>query len=71
MITNQDITKLSQYFVTIENFDAFKQETYTRFDAVMAELKAMREEMTILTYQQNNLYEKLYSELIKRNHALD
>lgn len=45
MLTQQDIIKLKNIFVT-------KDEFLTRFDALMFELKAIREELAIVVYRQ-------------------
>lgn len=52
MLTKTDMLKLEAKFVT-------KDEFITRFDAVMFELKAIREELTIIAYRQGDHSDRL------------
>ncbi len=66
MLTTSDLKKLRQIFVTREEFQSFRDESveyrnenFNRLDAIIFELKAMREELTVLAYQQSTLYDIL------------
>lgn len=56
MLTKTDINQLKTIFVTKgefkEEIKLLREEFITRFDAVMFELKAMREEMSAMLYRQ-------------------
>ena len=56
MLTKADLTKLKEIFVTR---DEFKEELYTRLDAVMGELKAIREEIAASLYRQREHSDQL------------
>ena len=43
----REIARLKEVFVTKEEFFDFKDQMITNFDAILHELKGMREEMTI------------------------
>jgi ABC-type enterochelin transport system permease subunit len=53
MLTTKDITRLMDIFATKEEFHELKNEFFNRFDAVMVELKAIREELTVITGRQS------------------
>lgn len=46
MLTNRDISKLEEKFVT-------KEEFLRGFDAVMYELRSLREKITVMFYRQS------------------
>jgi hypothetical protein len=56
MLTKKDYdqleTKFKKIFLTKEEFFAFKDQILTSLDAVMGELKAMREELIVTNYRQ-------------------
>jgi hypothetical protein len=65
MLTKKDIQDLKEVFVTREEFYDFREEVYERFDevketiiqfkdAILTEIKAMREELIVVTgYRQH------------------
>lgn len=57
MLNQTDLSNLKKIFVTKEEFDLglqdLRHDMMTRFDAIMFELKAMREEMTVFAYRQS------------------
>ena len=42
-----------------KNFESYRDDVLTKFDAVMKELESMREESTLGLYQTNNLSKKI------------
>lgn len=58
MLTDQDIVKLKRIFVTKEEFKKelhdIRSDFLARFDALMFELKAIREEITVFAYRQRD-----------------
>ncbi len=52
MLTNRDISKLEEKFVT-------KEEFLRGFDALMHELKSLREEITVMFYRQSENSSKI------------
>lgn len=52
MLTQKDITRLETLFATKEELQDVRNDMITRFDAVMFELKAIREDLAASTYRQ-------------------
>lgn len=53
MLTQRDITRLETLFATKEELQDVRNDMITRFDAVMFELKAIREDFAASTYRQS------------------
>ena len=51
MITQSDIKKLEEVFVTKEDMN---EKVISKLDTIIGELQAMREEMTMFGYRQAN-----------------
>lgn len=71
MLTSQDFKKLQEFFVTKDYFkdyfNEFKNDLFNRMDIMVGELKTIREEQIIGSYQrQNNT-----SRIDKIEHHLD
>jgi hypothetical protein len=54
MITDVDMKKLEKVFATKQELFELKDDLVTRLDAIMGELQAMREEMTVFAYRQSD-----------------
>lgn len=69
MLTKSDITKLKEIFVTKEELSELekrlKNDFLIGFDAIMHELKSMREEITIMFYRQSENTEKIESHEVR------
>jgi hypothetical protein len=67
MLTKTDLSNLQKIFVTREEFNFglqnLRNDVITRLDALMHELQAMREEMTVFAYRQSEHSDQL------ENHA--
>lgn len=58
-ITDADINKLEQIFVTKNEFQKHSELILTRFDALMHELQIIRDELIALTYRNSENSDKL------------
>lgn len=59
MLTKKDVAHLQTIFATKNELVEVKEEMITRFDAVMFELKAIREDMAAMLYRQREHSDQL------------